>query len=398
MTTTQQGTNYYGFGLAQRPKLSGRRFADNAGHTARWMPMAEESRKTPFKGVTTDGNVVPGLFPVRQTGHSTRPIVDAAKAFLDTLDVEQKGSVSFDINADEWRMWFNISPFVFRHGLMLEDLTDTQRDAALAMVAASMSRTGFESMRNCMRLNHTIGEITGAADEYGEWVYFLSLFGTPSETEPWGWQLDGHHVNLHCFVMGDQLVFTPAFLGSEPVVATSGIFDGVSVMQEEQNSALKLMLALDPALQNRATVSKETHGAFAGAFRDNFELKYEGLRADALSSAEQSMLWDVVRTYVGRIRDGHSDVTMDDIRAHMDETYFAWMGECTEDAVFYYRVHSPVILIEFDHQGGVAFDNKVPSRNHIHTLVRTPNGNDYGKDLLRQHHEAVAHQGAGIEA
>ena len=265
----------------------------------------------------------------RQTGHSTRPIVDAAKAFLDTLDAEQKGSVSFDINADEWRMWFNISPFVFRHGLMLEDLTDTQRDAALAMVAASMSRTGFESMRNCMRLNHTIGEITGAADEYGEWVYFLSLFGTPSETEPWGWQLDGHHVNLHCFVMGDQLVFTPAFLGSEPVVATSGIFDGVSVMQEEQNSALKLMLALDPALQNRATVSKETHGAFAGAFRDNFELKYEGLRADALSSAEQSMLWDVVRTYVGRIRDGHSDVTMDDIRAHMDETYFAWMGECT---------------------------------------------------------------------
>jgi Protein of unknown function (DUF3500) len=75
----------------------------------------------------------------------------------------------------------------------------------------------------------------------------------------------------------------------------------------------------------------------------------------------------------------------------MTETYFAWMGESTDDAVFYYRVHSPVILIEFDHQGGVAFDNKKPSRNHIHTIVRTPNGNDYGKDLLRQHYETHPH-------
>jgi uncharacterized protein DUF3500 len=391
VTTTQQGTNYYGFGLAQRPKLSGRRWANNEGHVKRFLPMAEEALKTPFKGLTTDGNLVPGLFALARTGHSTRPIVDAANAFLQTLDAAERDCVSFDIEAEDWRTWFNISPYVFRHGLMLEDLTETQRDAALAMIAASMSAAGFESMRNCMRLNHTIGEITGAEDEYGEWVYFLSIFGRPSETQPWGWQLDGHHVNLHCFVLGDQLVFTPAFLGSEPVIATTGIHNGVSVMQEEQDTALRFMLALDRLAQDKATISKETHGAFAGAFRDNFELKFEGLRADELSSAEQAMLWGVVRAYVGRIRDGHSEVKMDEVRAHMAETYFAWMGECHEDAVFYYRVHSPVILIEFDHQAGVAFDNKTPSRNHIHTLVRTPNGNDYGKDLLRQHHEAVKH-------
>jgi hypothetical protein len=175
-------------------------------------------------------------------------------------------------------------------------------------------------------------------------------------------------------------------------VATTGIYSGVSVMQAEEQTALRFMLALDPSQQDKATISKETHGAFAGAFRDNFELKYEGLRAYELSSAEQAMLWDVVHTYVGRIREGHSAAKMDEVRSHMAETYFAWMGECHEDAVFYYRVHSPVILIEFDHQAGVAFDNKTPSRNHIHTLVRTPNGNDYGKDLLRQHHE-VAHGG-----
>ena len=66
-------------------------------------------------------------------------------------------------------------------------------------------------------------------------------------------------------------------------------------------------------------------------------------------------------------------------------THFAWIGK-TDDDVFYYRVHSPMILIEFDHQNPVAMNlPRVPNRQHIHTMVRTPNGNDYGKDLLRQH-------------
>jgi hypothetical protein len=55
-------------------------------------------------------------------------------------------------------------------------------------------------------------------------------------------------------------------------------------------------------------------------------------------------------------------------------------------------VHSPVILIEFEHQAGVMFDNDTPTRRHIHTVVRTPNGNDYGADLPRRHHERHHHR------
>ncbi len=78
---------------------------------------------------------------------------------------------------------------------------------------------------------------------------------------------------------------------------------------------------------------------------------------------------------------------------HFNNTYFAWIGGIEEDAVFYYRIHSPVILIEFDHQGavGVRSKNRGATRNHIHSIVRTPNGNDYGKDLLRQHLEHHYH-------
>ena len=121
-----------------------------------------------------------------------------------------------------------------RHGLLLEDLTEPQRAAALELLRASLSARGFDDVRDVMRFNEVLAEITGSVDEYGEWLYFLSIFGTPSPTEPWGWQLDGHHLNLHCFVLGDQVVMTPAFLGSEPCVATTGRYAGLRVFDDEE--------------------------------------------------------------------------------------------------------------------------------------------------------------------
>ena len=94
---------------------------------------------------------------------------------------------------------------------------------------------------------------------------------------------------------------------------------------------------------------------------------------------------DLVEVYIGRMRDGHAAVRMTEIAEHLDDTHFVWVGGLADDSVFYYRIQSPVVSIEFDHLNGIAFDNEEPSRNHIHTMVRTPNGNDYGKDLLRQH-------------
>ena len=86
---------------------------------------------------------------------------------------------------------------------------------------------------------------------------------------------------------------------------------------------------------------------------------------------------------------------MEEVKAHLDETYFAWIGETEKNAVFYYRIHSPVILIEFDHQRPVGIrhlmDDHGPTRQHVHVVIRTPNGNDYGKDLLRQHYEMHPH-------
>ena len=144
----------------------------------------------------------PRPVPVGPDRRLDRPIVEAADAFLASLDDAQRDAVTFPVDADEWRTWCNVHIYLRRHGLLLDDLRPGQRAAALELVRASLSARGFDDVRDVMRFNEVLREITGSDDEYGEWMYFLSIFGTPSTTEPWGWQLDGHHLNLHCFVLG----------------------------------------------------------------------------------------------------------------------------------------------------------------------------------------------------
>jgi hypothetical protein len=95
--------------------------------------------------------------------------------------------------------------------------------------------------------------------------------------------------------------------------------------------------------------------------------------------------------------DGHARVKMSEVEKHIENTWFAWVGGTQDDSVFYYRVQSPVILIEFDHQRPANLakfvkDPNVPTQQHIHCVVRTPNGNDYGRDLLRQHYLVHPHE------
>jgi len=188
----------------------------------RMLVRARESLGEEFRGITADGIVRPGLFPVHKTGVSLEPILRAARDFLATLDLRQQRQVSFNIQSDVWRSWSNVHPFLMRHGLGLHELTAAQREAALALVSSALSASGFETARNVMKLNEHACELTGLTEEYSEWYYWLSILGTPSAFEPWGWQFDGHHLIINCFILGDQLVLTPQFMGSEPVFAESG--------------------------------------------------------------------------------------------------------------------------------------------------------------------------------
>ncbi len=379
--------------VRERAISSGRKFPEGlSGVPMQMLERSKTSLAEDFKGVTSDGTVVPGLFSLGKTRQSTRSIQDAANAFLASLDPQARDAATFPLDSDEWRKWSNIHVFVMRHGAVLDEMNATQRGLALGVLKASLSSKGYRLARDIMKLNYAIGEITGKFEEYDEWLYWLSIMGEPSDDAPWGWQIDGHHVIINTLIVGDQMVMTPTFLGSEPVAVYDGKYAGTRVFEEEETAGLKLALSLSKGQRSKAVISDTVpREVFTTAYRDNFELKYEGIRYDELAGDQQGMLLDVIGLYVNVTRPEHAFVKMEEVRRHLNKTYLAWMGGIEGDSVFYYRVHSPVILIEFDHLPGIALDNDEPSRDHIHTVVRTPNGNDYGKDLLRQHREQEAH-------
>lgn len=343
----------------------------------------------PFRGVTTDGSTKPGLYGIRSTGVSTASVREAALAFRASLSPEQRARSVFAVNDDEWRKWAN-QHFYLRQGVAFGEMSPGQRGAAVALLRASLSAKGLRQSRDIMRLNTTLGELTRKPAEYGEGLYHLTMMGQPSPTEPWGWQLDGHHLVINYFVLGDQVVMTPTFMGSEPRSAAAGVHAGTTVLDTEEAKGLALINALDARQRAKAVLGtgKTRADNLAEAWRDNLVVDDAGIRASEMTASQRDRLLELVGEHVGNLRDGHARVKMDEVRRHLADTHFAWIGGTDAGSVFYYRVQSPVILIEFDHQGPIALpgDRGTPTRDHVHSIMRTPNGNDYGKDLLRQHY------------
>jgi Protein of unknown function (DUF3500) len=197
--------------------------------------------------------------------------------------------------------------------------------------------------------------------------------------------MDGHHCNINCFVIGDQMVLSPMLLGSEPVTAESGIYKGTTVLREEEAQGWAFMDALTLAQRAKAVIGYDLpFDGYASGFKDNVVIPDVGLKTAEMSATQRALLLDLMRLYTDRLPTGHAALRLAEVESHLDATIFAWLGQFDPVSPFYYRIYSPVIFIEFYHQPGVALPNTGYNRRHAHALVRTPNGNDYGRTLLRQ--------------
>ena len=190
----------------------------------------------PFRGITTDGAVIPDLYAPRPEGAPTLAMIEAANALLAAMSPEQKKTSCFPVDSNQWRRWQNTELYLEHYGLRLDEISEPLRDAVLAVLRVSMSQHGYELSRDVMKLNRFLGDIVHGPAVMGEWSYIFCLFGEPSATEPWGWQLFGHHLVLNCFVLGQQMVLTPAFWGAEPNYADHGPFKGIRLFQDEERA------------------------------------------------------------------------------------------------------------------------------------------------------------------
>lgn len=354
--------------------------------------MEAQALKKPFRGIETENGKELGLFSIKSTGVSTEPIQKSAELFLNSLSQDQQQNTLFDIEDDEWRKWSNVDNGIYdRQGISLKEMTALQKNMAFELMQFSLSAKGLQLSKDIMKTDQTLKELNNGDTAYDEELYFFTVMGIPSSTEPWGWQLDGHHLVINYFVLGDQVVMSPVFMGGEPIITTSGKYNGNTLFQDEQNLGLAFMQTLSEELTAQTIISpsKKQSDIKTEGSKDNVTLNYEGLPVTKLSEEQKESLVNLITQYITNMKEGHLQIKMEEIMAHWDSTYFAWVGKTASESVFYYRIHSPVVLIEFDHQTAVGVPNSPegPIQNHIHTVVRTPNGNDYGKDLLRQHLE-----------
>ncbi|WP_062643147.1 DUF3500 domain-containing protein [Streptomyces maremycinicus] len=351
-----------------------------------------------FFGLTTDGKRIDDLFTIHSTGVRTAPVIAAANAFLAGLTDTQRTSTQFTVHSTEWRLWSNVDSYA-RQGVSLADLSDAQKALGTALLKSALSADGLETTEKIRRINQAAGEAIGNTNSFNEDAYYWTVLGTPSATEPWGFQFDGHHLVVNYFVLGDQVVMSPCFWGSEP---TSMEIDGetVTVCHEEVVAGLAFINSLSAAQRAVAIESstKSDESMTAGAFSDNVVQAYTGIRGNALTAAQRTELLGIVRAFTGRAKADVAKAALAEVRAHLDDTYVTWAGGTGDDDAFYVRVHSPVVWIEVDCQApgplaGAygATQGSGATQKHVHSVIRTPNGNDYGKELLRQHYLTSPH-------
>lgn len=360
----------------------------------------KENYKQPYKGFTTDGNVVPNLYQHHPDPDGlTEAMVTAANKLLQTASKGEKDKFCYPINAREWRSWSNPEVIIVDSGMRLDELSTEARTAALDLVKASLSSEGFDKLTAAVYTNHFLGELTQLKNVMNKNSYHFCLFGTPSTTEPWGFNLFGHHMCVNVLTLAGDIVVGPFFVGAEPNVIDDGEHKDAAVLKKEEAAGLAFMKSLSAEKQTKATLKGDINDidgstmdpgrwnpadlrGLGGAFQDNRVIPYEGLCASEMTAQQRKDLLGMVRIFNELLPAAALERFMARVETHLDSTYFGWIGPVNDETPFYFRIHGPVVMDEFDHHNGVWLSNIYPKKYHIHTIQRLPNRGDYGVGVL----------------
>jgi hypothetical protein len=325
---------------------------------------------------------------------ATARIVTAAQGVLATLDDAGRAKVQFPFEGPQKTRWSNLPSGIFqRQGLRIGDLTPPQRAAVTNLLSVALSRDGYRKVTDIMRGDEVLrteqsGRGRGAPQgggggrgrggpgggvAFGEAEYYLAFLGTPSATAPWMLQFGGHHLAINLTLAGNQSTMAPSLPAAQPAAYT---VEGRTVrpLGNENDKAFALINALNTEQRGQAILGSRVADLVLGAGQDGRTIQPEGVRVSTLSAAQQTMLADLVREWVGIMNDAFAEPRMAEIRANLPNTHFAWSGPTTNGSAAYFRVQGPTLVIEYAPQNGV---------DHIHTIYRDPT-NDYGAKFARK--------------
>jgi hypothetical protein len=329
-----------------------------------------------------------GLLKAQDKSLATR-LSTAVGNFTGSLDAAQKKEASV-LFTDSLRFDWNYVPRE-RKGLSLKNMNMDQQEKAFAMVRVVLSAGGYQKTREIIDLENVLRVIENksASDTYRDPTnYSFLIFGESGGKEPWGWRLEGHHISLHFTVAGDEITFTPGFLGSNPGTVLAEVPQkGKRILKEEQDLAFQLLHSFSAAQQRTLILSEKAPWEILSTNKRShmIKLKPEGMAMKNMTTAQKTLFQKLIAVYLDRYHVTLKNQQMNKLKkTGLDGIHFAWMGntdpEIKKGAGYYYRIQGPSILIELD--------NTQNDGNHIHTVVRDLT-NDFGEDLLRTHYEKM---------
>lgn len=311
--------------------------------------------------------------PAAAPGTPAGGIADAAKKFLASLDEAQRGKVEFDFKDDAQRKrWSNLPTGIFRRaGLRLGDLTQSQRDVAMAVLAAALSPQGYEKVLQIVEGDEVLKKAEGGRLIFGRDEYYVSFLGQPSTTGPWMIQFGGHHLGLNITLVGEQGTLAPSHTGAQPAIYE---LEGKTVrpLGREVDKAFALISSLDEAQRKQAILGFQMRDLVLGPGRDGQTIQPEGIKGSALTGKQREMMLDLASEWTDIMHEAVAKAKMEEMKKNIAETWFAWSGPTEKGSAAYFRIQGPTVIIEYAPQrmGGDA-------TQHIHTIYRDPT-NDYG--------------------
>ena len=238
---------------------------------------------------------------------ATSRIVSAANTFLSTLDEAQRRKVMFAFDDDEQRArWSNLPvSSVGRAGLSMGELKGAQRSAAMALLAAAVSRKGYEKVQQIMDADEIHLRATGKPI-FGRDLYFISILGAPSEKSPWMLQFGGHHLALNITIAGAQGVLTPSLIGAQPALYN---VNGATIrpLGQESDKAIALLNAFDDAQRKQAILTYRVADLVLGPGQDGKTIQPEGLPASQMTADQQAALLKLIGHYTGLANDASAE-------------------------------------------------------------------------------------------
>jgi len=307
-------------------------------------------------------------------------MAEAATAFLVSLGAEGKRKAQLSMESTLRRKW-DYRPGN-RKGISFKELDSGQQKLAYSLLASGLSRQGNAKALTIMSLEAVLSELEGPGGGYDRDpdLYYMSVFGQPSEDTPWGWSVEGHHLSVNFLIVdGGQIAPTPNFFGANPACAPKGRLQGLRVLAAEEDLARRLLGSMDESQLKRVVIDSR---APADILTDNSpRVRFDdptGLAYADMSETQQAFFMDLVAEYVHRVPRDVADVRTERIEKEGKRyLHFAWAGETQAGGPHYYRLHGPSFLVEYD--------NTQNDANHIHTVWRDIQ-DDWGDDLLTRHY------------